>query len=196
VRQDIAAARRDLAAVETPVYLDIASDLDAVQAAIPALVFITAEQSEPVDIAAEEESGWWSSFKNAFSSLVTVRRSAGDEVERLSIEDKDYVRQRIWLQLEIAHLALMRQDQDAFRTALARAEESISGWFDPSAGSFSEVSSGIAELATTEIEVDMPDITAPWSTLRLLRNAVPSIPAEPAIEEAGDDEETLEDEAG
>ena len=183
VRQEIAAARRDLAAVDIPVYLEIASELDAVQAAIPALEFTVPERSEPVDTGAAEDDGWWSSFKNAFSSLVTVRRSSGDEAERLSIEDKDFIRQRVWLQLEIAHLALMRQDQESFRAALGRAEESIAAWFDPTAGSFGTVSADIAALQSLQIEVDMPDITGPWSTLRLLRNAAPAVPVEPPAED-------------
>ena len=196
VRQEIAAARRALAGVEMPVYLEIAGELDAVQAAIPDLAFITPEMSEPLESSTTEDDGWWSSFKNAFSSLVTVRRSSGEETERLSIEDKDFIRQRVWLQFEIAHLALMRQDQDSFRAALDRAEESIAAWFDPASGSFGEVSAGISALRALEIEVDMPDITAPWSTLRLLRNASPAVPLELPAEDMAEDEPESEGDAG
>lgn len=191
VRQEIAAARQALAEVEIPEYLEIAGKLDAVQAAIPELLFISDEVA-PQESGAELEEGWWASFKGAFSSLVTVRRSTEQENERISLEDKDYVRQRIWLQLEIAHLALMRQDQDAFRSSLSRVEESIAAWFDPSGDAFESVSESIGELKAVEIETEIPDITAPWSTLRLLRNSAPSMPAaEPAGEngEAGDESE-------
>lgn len=178
VRQDIAAARRALSAVEVPAHLDIASRLDTIQEGIPSLVFLT-QETVAVDVVAGEEDGWWAKFKGAFSGLVTVRHSTDEENKRISLEDKDYVRQRIWLQLEISHLALMRRDQQAFRSSLERTAESVDAWFEPGDGSFKEVRGGIDELLALEIEVKVPDITAPWSTLRLLRNTVPSPSAVP-----------------
>ncbi len=192
VRQDIAAARRELAAVEIPEYLEIANRMDSIQEAIPALVFL--EQDTPA-VAPErgDEEGWWGKISGAFSSLVTVRRSTDQENQRISLEDMDYVRQRLWLQMEIAHLALMRRDQAAFRSALERTMETINAWFDPAAGSFAQVRGGIDELLALEINVAVPDITAPWSTLRLLRNAVPAASAVPVdappAEEVADDAE-------
>ena len=179
VRQEIAAARQALDALEMPDYLEIARRLDAVQSAIPALAFID-DESAPEQLAGEEEDGWLSKAGSAFSSLVTVRRSADADGQRLSLEDKDYVRQRLWLQLEIAHLSLMRRDQEAFHESLARVEETLTTWFDPSAASFNEVVAEIEGLRATGIEAEMPDITKPWSTLRMLRGtAPPSLPALP-----------------
>ncbi len=184
VRQDIAAARRELAAVEVPDYLEIATRVDNIQEAVPALVFL--EQDTPAVVTENvDQEGWWGKISGAFSSLVTVRRSTDQENQRISLEDMDYVRQRLWLQMEIAHLALMRRDQAAFRSSLERTMETINAWFDPAAGSFAQVSGGIDELLALEINVEVPDITAPWSTLRLLRNAVPSAAAVPVDAPAG-----------
>jgi uroporphyrin-3 C-methyltransferase len=191
VRQDIAAARRELAAVGIPDYLEIANRVDAIQEAIPALVFLE-EETPAVVTEREDPDGWWGKISGAFSSLVTVRRSTDQENQRISLEDMDYVRQRLWLQMEISHLALMRRDQDAFRSSLERTMETIDAWFDPAAGSFAEVSGGIDELLALEIKFEVPDITAPWSTLRLLRNAAPSaaVPVDaPPVEEVVDDAE-------
>ena len=45
------------------------------------------------------------------SSLVTVRRRVRLKTSRLlSLDDMDYLRQGLWLQLESARLALMRND--------------------------------------------------------------------------------------
>lgn len=191
VRQDIAVARRELAAVATPDFLEIAAQLDEIQQKIPALPF----QGEVVVVQEEAGAageGWWEKLKGVFSSLVTVRRSSEDENQRISLEDKDFVRQRVWLQLEIAHLALMRRDQAAFRSSLARAQESIESWFDPGNAAYEEVSAGLARLTSAPIEVDVPDITAPWSTLRLLRVS-PRTP-QPAVETAPEQEPELETE--
>jgi uroporphyrin-3 C-methyltransferase len=179
VRQDIAAARRELAAIELPAFLEIAGRLDAVQAAIPGLVFM-GEEAPVQEPMAEEEQGWWAKVKSTFSSLVTVRPSTVQENQRISLEYKDYVRQRVWLQLEIAHLALMRRDQAAFRNSLARVDEAVNAWFEPGVGSFDTVSDGIGELMALDIETEMPDITAPWTTLRLLRQAPVAAPSEMA----------------
>jgi uroporphyrin-3 C-methyltransferase len=184
VRQDIAAARRELSSVEMPNYLDIAHRLDAIQEAVPSLLFIEDELpvAEPVDDPGE---GWWDKTMSTFASLVTVRRSTDQENERISLEDKDYIRQRLWLQLEIAHLALMRHDQAAFRRSLERVGETLTSWFRDDTDAFEEVSSGIDELQSIDIEVDVPDITAPWNTLRLLRNtALPAAVPEAAAETA------------
>lgn len=199
VRQEIAAARRSLTEVEMPAWLDIASSLDDIQAAVPGLVFLD-DEAPVAETAVVEEEGWWGSVKGAFSSLVTVRRSTEQENERISLEDMDYVRQRIWLQMEIAHLALMRQEQTAFRSSLARTSEAITAWFDPAAGTYREVVEGIDELMAVNIDVEVPDITAPWSTLRLLRNSAPAVPvaapAAEAVEEAVEEAEDKDTEAG
>jgi uroporphyrin-3 C-methyltransferase len=126
--------------------------------------------------------------KGVFSNLVTVRRSTEQENERISLQDKDYIRQRVWLQLEIAHLSLMQRDQQAFRTSLQRIQESLSTWFDPEDDAYKSIEQEIKRLSAIEVQVDVPDITAPWSTLRMLRagrsrpvtpvNEVPEEPTE------------------
>jgi uroporphyrin-3 C-methyltransferase len=207
VRQDIAVARRDLAAVEMPDYLEIARELDSIQEAVPSLSF-RGGGSALSESAVVAEEGWWEKLKGVFSGLVTVRRSTEDESNRISIEDKDYIRQRVWLQLEIAHLSLMRRDQEAFRNSLERAQTSLSTWFEPGDRQYQAVSNQMEALLSTEIDVATPDITAPWSTLRLIRNgqarpAAQPLPVEddpaaevPAVESPADEPaaETSEDE--
>jgi len=138
----------------------------------------------------EVETGWWEKVKGVFSNLVTVRRSTAEENKRISLEDKDYIRQRLWLQLEITHLSLMRREQGAFRNSLEQVRETLSTWFDSGDAAFQSANSGIDTLLALEIEVDVPDISAPWASLRLVREGrsgpapAPSAvaPAEPAAE--------------
>lgn len=184
VRQDIAAARRALASVEMPDYAALAERLDGLQRAIPGLTFrgdeAAAAPEAAVDAAAEQ--GWWDKARGALSGLVTVRRTTGED-ERLGLEDKDYVRQRIWLQIEIAHLALMRRDETAFAAALDRAAESIATWFVAEDDAFNAVVGEIDALRAVNVEPDVPDITAPLATLRVLRNARAGAAPPPAAEE-------------
>lgn len=193
VRQDIATARRELAAVETPDFLAIANQLDEVQERIPALRFRSDEANAAVETGSGEAGdGWWDKIKGAFSGLVTVRRSTEEENQRISLQDKDYIRQRVWLQLEIAHLALMRREESAFRQSLERVRASVETWFVPGEAAYREVIAALDGLAAVAIEVNVPDITAPWSTLKLLRaNPVSPAPVAdpPALpDETGDDQ--------
>ena len=168
VRQDIATARHELAAVNLPDYLGIASQLDAIQQEIASLPF---SEEDPViqSTAVAAGEGWWEKVKGVFSNLVTVRRSTDEENKRISLQDKDYIRQRVWLQLEVAHLSLMRRDQEAFRSSLKRVEESLSAWFDTSHATYLTIKQSIDGLLALQVQVNVPDITAPWSTLQLLR---------------------------
>ncbi len=119
VRKEIATARGELAAVNMPDYVGITSQLDAIQENTALLPF---RGSAPVSRASEPEleTGWWEKVKSVFSNLVTIRRSTVEENERISLEDKDYIRQRLWLQLEIAHLSLMRRDRWAISSCSQR----------------------------------------------------------------------------
>ena len=187
VRQDIAAARRDLASVNIPDYMEITGQLDSIQVEIASLPF---RGAAPVATDSEQPAGdgWWDKVKGVFSNLVTVRRSTDEENKRISLQDKDFIRQRVWLQLEIAHLSLMRRDQEAFRISLKRVQESLSTWFDSSDSKYQDVTQGIDELIALEVQVEVPDITQPWSTLRLLRaNQIRSAP-EPAPQQQAPEE--------
>jgi uroporphyrin-3 C-methyltransferase len=170
VRQAIAKARSELGAVDVPDDLAITGQLDDLQKAIPALPF--PEASVPQAHAAPDaEQGWWAKFKATFASLVTVRRSTEEENRRISLQDQDIIRQRLWLQLDAAYLALMRHDQRAFGHALERARGSLADWFDPASTEVQGFQASLAELLALRVEVEWPDISAPWSMLQLVRSA-------------------------
>jgi uroporphyrin-3 C-methyltransferase len=168
VRREIALARADLAAVNIPDYAGISGQLDTIAELTSGLAF---QGSAPVSqtFAAEQESGWWEKIKGAFSNLVTVRRSTVQENERISLEDQDYIRQSLWLQLEIAQLSLVRREQGAFTDSVEQVRETLSTWFDSTDIAFQSALAAVDELLALEIEVDVPDISGPWSTIRLVR---------------------------
>jgi uroporphyrin-3 C-methyltransferase len=183
VRQDISAARQALAGVEIPNYLDLAAGLDDIQAALPELPF-RGERESPEAAESAVEDGWWGKLKSVFASLVTVRRSTDEEISKVSLEDKDYVRQRVWLQLEIAHLSLMRRDQAAFRSAVGRVQESLGAWFEPADTRVQSVAARLSGMAALEVDAALPDISTPWSNLNRIRAA--SSTASPAAPPAAD----------
>jgi uroporphyrin-3 C-methyltransferase len=170
VRQAIAEARAELDAVDSPDDLAITGQLEALQNAIPVLPF--PEATVPRENATPgAEDGWWAKLKATLASLVTVRRSTEEENRRISLEDQDIIRQRLWLQLEVANLALMRHDQQAFSHALQRAQGSLADWFDPASTDVQSFQASLATLLALRVEVEWPDISAPWSMLQLVRSA-------------------------
>jgi len=208
VRQAIAAARNELAALDLPDDLEIAGQLEAIQGAIPGLPFRSAspvaEEAGPAD-----EAGWWEKLKSTLGSLVTVRRSTEEESLRISLQDKDYVRQRLWLQVEVAYLALMRHDQNAFQESLQRIEATLAEWFDPASDEVAAVAQTLDTLLAHDVAVSWPDISEPWSTLRLVRATRPvakpasqapsTAPAEsvpPTVESDEAPEQAVSDDSG
>jgi len=177
VRQEIASARRQLAAVDEFDSVAIAARIDAAQAAIPGLPFRGGD-AVAGDAAQTGEEGWWERLKSTLAGLVTIRRSDEEAGPEVSLQDKDFVRQRLWMQLEEAHLALQRRDQQAFIAAIGRARKTAATWFEPGSGAVESFERMLTELSGTSLRPDMPDISAPWSTLRLLRSGGGAPPAE------------------
>jgi uroporphyrin-3 C-methyltransferase len=169
VRQEIAQARQNLASVNMPDYFDISSQLGGMQQSVLALPFL-GDAEVPVVNEGVVEEGWWAKFKGVFSNLVTVRRSTPEENERVTLEAKDFLRQRLWLQLEMAHLSLMRRDQVTFRQALAQVKQTLSTSFDQESTELQALENNLAALASIVVQPDLPDISSPWSTLRQIRD--------------------------
>jgi uroporphyrin-3 C-methyltransferase len=196
VRQDITAARRALASVSMPDLPGISGRLDSIQQNIMTLPF-KQDAPSPDNAGQPAGDGWWDKVKSVFSNLVTVRRSTEEENQRITLLDKDFIRQSAWLQLEVAQLALMRRDQQAFRASLQRVKGALEGWFDTGDKQYRDVLQNVDELAAIPINVEVPDITAPWSTLRLLRAGNPRPQAVPeAGQPTAPAEPTEEDEQG
>jgi len=172
VRQAIASARLEL--VDMPVVdrIPLTQRLAHLQSGITGLPFPgeagvvggagTSERAIPQD------AGLWERFKAALAGLVTVRRRV-DEQSLISIEDKEYVRQGLWLQLESARLALLRLDQEAYDASLRRAEATLRQYFDAGAAPVMAALEALAELGEARLHVQPPDISTPWTLLNALR---------------------------
>lgn len=167
VQRRIEAARQSLAEVPELDAVATSGRITALQAGIPALPF-PGELVESSGPAPAADAGVWQRIKSALTPLVKVRRRV-DESSMLSLEDKDFLRQGLWLQLETARLALMRRDGSSWDTSLARAAETLQGRFDTNSQAVQTSMAAIGELQALPLAVELPDISAPWDQLRLLR---------------------------
>jgi uroporphyrin-3 C-methyltransferase len=182
VRQRIATARQALATLPSIDRVQLTAQLSDMQSRIPGLSFRGEEEVQaPVESPAEE--GWWESFKQTMSSLVTVRRRAPEDKSLLSLEDKDYLRQGLWLQLESARLSLMRNDAEGWNRSLQRVEDTLNQFFKTGASNVESFLHDTNGLKQVSIAPQMPDISAPWTQLRQLRDSRRLLQSAPAVEE-------------
>lgn len=192
LRQHIAGARQALADTDLPNPVELSARLDAVQARLAGLGFGAKAAAPGDDAGAGEEPqsdpGWWARLKASLGGLVTVRRSTTGAESRLTLDDKDLLRQGLWLQIEGARLALMRHDQQAWDAALKRVGDVLDRWFDASSSDFQSARDEVAALSQVKIAPELPDISAPWTQLRVIREA--RRPTAPAPAETVQDPET------
>ena len=89
----------------------------------------------------------------------------------LSLDDKDYLRQGLWLQFESSRLALMRNDATAYAAALDRVTATLEQFFHNGSSQVQALLLDVAALTQMNIAPEMPDISAPWTQLRQLRDS-------------------------
>lgn len=170
VRQRIAASRQALAMVPMIDPVQLAARITELQSKISGLPFRGEAETQP-EPELPEDAGWWQRFKHTLSSLVTVRRRVPEDQSLLSLDDKDYLRQGLWLQLESARLALMRNDSNVYVSSLDRVSTTVEQFFQNGSSQVQALLMGIEELRQTDIAPEMPDISGPWTKLRQLRDS-------------------------
>ncbi len=170
VRQRIASARQTLAAVPRVDRVQLSASISDMQSQLPGLQFRGEEAVQEAPLLADD-AGWWESFKYTLSSLVTVRRRAPEDESMLSLDDKDYLRQGLWLQLESARLALMRNDSSAYADSLDRLRGTVEQFFHTGSAAVQTLLLETTKLQQVDIAPAMPDISAPWTQFRQLRDS-------------------------
>lgn len=170
VRQRIATSRQALASIPKIDRVLLSSQLASLQSKAADLPFRGETTAAPEPELAVD-AGWWESFKQTLASLVTVKRRVPEDQSMLSLDDKDYLRQGLWLQIESSRLALMRNDTNAYMGSLNRVYATIDQFFENGS---SEVQAALLEveaLRQVNIAPEMPDVSGPWTQLRQLRDS-------------------------
>jgi len=170
VRQRIATARQALALLPVIDRVELTARITELQSMLPSLPFRGEVQTQPL-AELPEDAGWWASFKHTLSSLVSVRRRVPEDQSLLSLEDKDYLRQGLWLQFESARLALMRNDSDVYVGSLDRVNTTVDQFFQNGSTEVQALLLGVANLKRENITPQIPDISGPWTQLRQLRDS-------------------------
>jgi len=185
VRRRIAESRRALQAMPQADVPELSAALVSLQDSIAELPFEgDAQQAASATVSGTgQDVGWWQRIKAALSPLVTVRRRV-DGAGLLSLEDRDYLRQGLWLQLESARLALMRRDAETWARSLELARSTIKGRFATGNRQVRAALAELDDLQAVELRSELPDIGAAAAQLRLLKESTPgprNTPPDPAV---------------
>ncbi len=106
-------------------------------------------------------------LRNAFLSIVSVRRTDEPTATLLTDEASSLLAQSLAMELQMARLALLRGDAHAFRAAVAAAQRDIEKYFDTAAPPVADALAVLNELAGVNMPKALPDISA--SLVELLR---------------------------
>lgn len=131
----------------------------------------TLAQNDGDTSASNELTDWWTdawnSTKSTLSQVVVVRRLDEPVKPLLSPEQSAYVRLNLQLMLEEAELAVLRGHQVLYTRALKKASTTIDTWYDSSNPRIIALSDTLEELASQDIDPDLPDISR---SLQLLKS--------------------------
>jgi uroporphyrin-3 C-methyltransferase len=183
VRQEINSARAQLAQVKVPDFVVLSQDLDGIQTGLRTVPFRT-EKSITQDSPVEPGDGWWARVKNALSGLVTVRRNIETEDAVPVLADQELIRQRAWLEVEMARLAAMRRDHDNYVLALGRASDTLQKWFDPGAEQTRKLLQSLGNANQLLVDPQVPDISTPWTALQAIRTSGVAAPEQARTNQA------------
>lgn len=173
VQREIAEARQALSELHNLDYQALDRDLDLLQLGVSRFAFRGERTAQELS-GDSEATGWWERIRSAFSGLVTVHRSTGNESELPVLADQELVRQRAWLELEVARWAAARRDQERYLTALNRFSDTLERWFEPLSASLAQA---LRKLQQQDVDPPLPDISKPWTSLRALQGIGSSVPS-------------------
>jgi uroporphyrin-3 C-methyltransferase len=181
VRQQLATemlALKNLTGVDrTGLHLTLEAAIDSIQqltdnalASDRMASTLAQSQSEP-SAATEAASNWWieawNNAKSTLSQVVVVRRLNEPVKPLMSPEQSAFARQSLQLMLEEAELGVLQGHQELYSRALIKASKAIDTWYDSSNPTIIALSDTLEELASQNIDPDLPDISR---SLQLLKS--------------------------
>ena len=131
----------------------------------------------PVNLGGDQESienitpnleRIWYSFKQAMNGMISVERTESDSTRMLSNEEQALVRRQLELELELARLALFRSQGGVFEVSLSTASALLGREFDASDQRVESALLLLQEMASLNIEPELPDISGSLELLRRL----------------------------
>jgi uncharacterized protein HemX len=121
----------------------------------------------------EAEPGFgrlWLAIKRTLLDLVRVERRDEPVPQALSAAERALSRRQLEIELELARVAALRADAQAFRSGLGLAIEILERDFDHEAAEVEGALMLLGDLRGFDVDPDLPDISGSLSLLRAQRN--------------------------
>jgi len=174
VRRRIRGELMDLDAVKLPDIQGIALTLGTLATRINQLPLSRAMQlnsERPVESVDENANGWdraVSKMGQAFSSIISVRKTDELATPLLSPTEEYFLRRNLELKLEAARLALLYGDEASYRESLRNARRWLNEYFDTSDTATGNAIETLGQLEVQNIRPVLPDISGSLSLLKIL----------------------------
>lgn len=176
VRRTLAGEIQSLQAVRQPDLSGIAIQLAGAEqlAAILPVLGAIADRYRPENTEQGSAPGFaraWQLLRSSLTNMISIRRIGKDAVELVSLEEQGVRRHHLQLLLFSARLAAMRGDQSLFRTSIGDARAWLAQMFDPRDPGVASLNANLQELASLNIEPELPDVSASFRMLDRLAPA-------------------------
>ncbi len=112
----------------------------------------------------------WLAIKGTFFDLVRVERRDEPVPQVLSAVERALSRRQLEVELELARVAALRADQQAFLSGLETALDLLRRDFDGSAADVEGALALVSELRSFDVDPEMPDISGSLTLLRAQRS--------------------------
>lgn len=126
--------------------------------------------SADMPAAPAEHAGFWTNlWREALQDLrelVRIQNTAKPEVPLVSPDQGFFLRENLKLRLLGARLALLAHDEVSFKSDLDAASGWLTRYFDADNKAVAAAQSTIAQLAKSEVSIELPDISASLDAAR------------------------------
>ncbi len=127
--------------------------------------------SEAVDTGGDGADRALAAISNAFSNVISVKRSDNDVVPQLDDADAAILRRSLLLELQTAKLSLLQGETSIYSQSLEIAKSRLVRWFDNDSAEVAEAVVSINELLGAPANRQLPDIAAIRDDLARLQSA-------------------------
>jgi uroporphyrin-3 C-methyltransferase len=119
---------------------------------------------------AGDESGWqraWRAIVDALKSVISVKREDREITPLLTAAEESMLVRSLDVDLQIARLAVIRNEGELYRDSLAAVRDRLNRYFDLESSQVQAALSTLDEVAQAELPDELPDISG---SLTLLLN--------------------------
>ena len=112
----------------------------------------------------------WLAIKGTLLDLVRIERRDEPVPQALSAAERALARRQLEIELELARIAALRGDEQAFLSGLETAIAMLRRDFDAAAADVEGALALLGELRSFDIDPERPDISGSLNLLRAQRN--------------------------